>query len=72
MWGADDYQIQQLKNMIIWNWNQEGKKQAIDTLASYRKKALPALTEIASAMWWDNEIKIYTLDKIRQINESNI
>jgi hypothetical protein len=42
----------------------------VDALASYRKNALPALTDIATA--WDQDLRVYVLDKIKQINEKNV
>jgi hypothetical protein len=51
---------------------QETKRTAIDTLSSYRKRALPALADIAQLMWWNEEIRTRALDKIKEINESNV
>jgi hypothetical protein len=43
----------------------------VDALASYRKNELPALTDIAT-MAWDQDLRVYVLDKIKQINEKNV
>jgi hypothetical protein len=70
-WTGEEYQIQALANMLIYSWDKETRKNTIDALASYRKKALPTLTYFASLVW-DKELRDYTLDKIRQINENAI
>jgi hypothetical protein len=67
-WNLDVWDIQRLKGIALYNWDKETKIKTIDALASYRKNALSALTDIASLVL-DKEIKEYTLDKIKQINE---
>jgi len=49
--------------------NKETTKKAMDTLASFRKDALPALTEISRRIY-SRELANYALDKIKEINEA--
>jgi hypothetical protein len=55
-WQPDQMEIARLEYVIIWSWNNETRKRAVDALASYRKNALPSLTRIASIVW-DVELK---------------
>jgi hypothetical protein len=54
------------------SWNNETRRKAVDALASYGKKALPSLTNVAYSLLWTPEIKQYVLDKVKQINEGAI
>ncbi len=69
---SEQWEIQRLKNIIIFSWDNETRKKAVDTLASYRKNAIPTLADIASWTAWDNELREYVLDKIRQIKQGII
>ena len=69
---SEQWEIQRLKNIIIFSWDNEMRKNAVDTLSSYRKNAIPTLADIASWTAWDNELREYVLDKIRQIKEGII
>jgi hypothetical protein len=46
-------------------------KKAIDVLATHRKNALPALTDISERII-NEELKDYALEKIKQINEGKV
>jgi hypothetical protein len=70
-WSPEQWDIQKLKNLVLYSWDVQSKKQMVDALASYRKNALPALTDIAT-MAWDQDLRVYVLDKIKQINEKNV
>jgi hypothetical protein len=58
-----------LKIIALSSWDKQTRLKTVDTLASYRKKALSALIDIACASL-DNELREYALDKIKQINEA--
>ena len=59
-WKSEEWDIQKLRNLVMFSWDLETKKKAIDALVSYRKTALPALTDIASTVW-DNELRAVRL-----------
>jgi hypothetical protein len=63
----EQWDIQRLKTLAMFSWDSETRKRTVDALASYRKSALPALTDIA----WDQELRTYVLNKIKEINESS-
>jgi hypothetical protein len=71
-WEPDQLEMARLEYIIISSWNMETRIKAVDALASYRKKALPSLTNVAYSLLWNPEIKQYVLDKIKQINEGTI
>jgi hypothetical protein len=68
-WGAEQWDIQKLKSTIIISQDSETKKKAVDALASYRRNALPALTDLGFVLL-DKDTREYVLDKIKQINEA--
>jgi hypothetical protein len=68
---SEQWDIQRLKNLAIFSWDVETKKKTVDALASYRKSALPALTDIATTVS-DQEVRTYVLNKIKEINESSL
>jgi hypothetical protein len=65
----EQWDIQRLKNLAIFSWDIETRKRTVDALASYRRSALPALTDIATTVW-DQELRTYALNKIKEINET--
>jgi hypothetical protein len=67
----EQWDIQRLKTLAMFSWNSETRKRTVDALGSYRKSALPALTDIAT-MAWDQELRTYVLNKIKEINESSL
>jgi hypothetical protein len=55
--------------MVFSTWNLQSRLDTVDTVASYGKPALPALTEIAT--WtWNEEFRAHVLQKIKEINEN--
>ena len=65
-------EVESLKKIALSTLNnKETIKKAIDALASFRKDALPALTEIASRIY-NRELANYALDKIQKINEGKV
>jgi hypothetical protein len=74
MWSwapSEQWDIQRLKTLAMFFWDSETRKRTVDALASYRKNALAALTDIAT-MAWDQELRTYVLNKIKEINESSL
>jgi len=70
LWESEQWEIQNLKYFIfnVWNWDFDGKKKAIETLASYKRTALPALVELSTGLM-NKQLSHLALEKIRQINE---
>jgi hypothetical protein len=56
------------RTTALFSWNRETSKMATHALASYRKNALPVLTDISSRTSI-KELKDYALDKIKEVNE---
>ncbi len=67
-WSPEQIDIEKLKNLALYSWNMESRKKSAEALASYRKNALPALTDVAYATW-DLELRTFVLDKIKEINQ---
>jgi hypothetical protein len=70
-WEPDQMEMARLSFIITSTWNKETRNKAVDALASYRRNALPILTNIASTTW-NTELKEYIWEKIKQINEGTI
>jgi len=70
-WEPDQMEMARLAFIITSAWDSDTRKRAVDALASYRRNALPVLTNIASTTW-NTELKQYVLEKIKQINESTV
>jgi|SRR5712691_1301124 len=71
LWASEHWEIQNLKNNIILSWDLDRRKKLIEALASYRRSALPALTELTYVPM-SRELIDLVLNKIKQINESSI
>jgi hypothetical protein len=71
-WEPDQMEMARLQYIIMSSWDNETRRNTVDTLASYGKKALPSLTNVGYSLLWNPEIKQYVLDKAKQINEGAI
>lgn len=67
-WSPEEIDIQKLKNLALFSWDAATRKKSAEALASFRKTALPALTDVATATW-DPDLRSYILDKIKEINQ---
>jgi hypothetical protein len=64
-------EIQSLRYFIFnyLNFDIDGKKNAIEALASYKKNALPVLVELSISPFIIRDLRDLAFEKIRQINE---
>ena len=67
----EQWEIENLKILIYWSWDPDRRKKLIETLASYKTSALPALVELTNVPMI-KELSDLVLDKIKQINEGKI
>jgi hypothetical protein len=65
-----EWEIQNLRYFIynIWNFDIDGKKNAIEALASYKRNALPVLVELSTSLM-NKDLRDLAFEKIKQINE---
>lgn len=66
-----EWEIQSLRYFIlnVWNFDIDGKKNAIEALASYKRNALPVLVELSTSRFMISDLRDLAFEKIRQINE---
>ncbi|HMH10263.1 MAG TPA: hypothetical protein VK553_06105 [Candidatus Nitrosopolaris rasttigaisensis] len=67
----EQWEIENLKILIYWSWNIDRRKKLIEALASYKRRALPALVELTNVPMI-KELSDLVLEKIKQINEVNL
>jgi hypothetical protein len=64
----EQWEIENLKILIYWSWNIDRRKKLIEALASYKRRALPALVELTNVPMI-KELSDLVLEKI---NEGNL
>lgn len=60
--------MRDLKFKAIFERDPVAKRGAADALASYGKKSIPYMNEVASSLSLDDTFKAYVLNKITQVN----
>ncbi len=64
--SSDEEQIDGLKRVAMRSVTPDARKKAIDTLAVYGKKAIPAITDIIKDSL-STDVREYGLDTIKRI-----